>query len=70
MKISPDDSNSIQPKRQRAILAGLTPGGGGVCVFHPLSNSFVFTVKRLKFCTELLWDKMNIFLQKKLASNQ
>ena len=34
-------------------------GGGGV--FHPLlRNSFVFKVRLLKFCTELLWDKMNI----------
>ena len=29
--------------------------------FHPpLHNSFVFEVRLLKFCTELLWDKMNI----------
>ena len=33
--------------------------GGGV-FSTPLHNSFVFKVRLLKFCTELLWDKMNI----------
>ena len=34
---------------------------GGRGVFHPLfHNSFVFKVRLLKICTELLWDKMNI----------
>ena len=39
------------------FMAGVAPGEG---VFHPPYNSFVFKVRLLKFCTELLWDKMNI----------
>ena len=35
-------------------------GGGGGVKNTPLHNSFAFKVRLLKFCTELLWDKMNI----------
>ena len=31
----------------------------------PLPNSFIFEIRLLKFCTELLRDKMNILRQKK-----
>ena len=46
-------------------LTLLAPGFFGWCrtggVFStPLHNSFLFKVRLLKFCTELLWDKMNI----------
>ena len=44
-------------------LTLLAPGFFGWCsVFQPppLHNAFVFKVRLLKFCTELLWDKMNI----------
>ena len=49
------------------LLTILAPGFFGWCstrgggVFHPLYNSFVFKARLLKFCTELLWDKMNIW---------
>ena len=35
-------------------------GGGGGVFSTPLHNSFVFKVKVLEFCKELLWDRMKI----------
>ena len=35
-----------------------TEGRG--CFPPPPCNSFVFQVRRLKFCTELLWERINI----------
>ena len=55
-----------QKKKDRNILTLLAPGflavvAPGVGVFStPFHNSFVFKVRLLKFCTELLWDKVNI----------
>ena len=47
--------------KHRAFLVDVAPE----CVFHsPLPNSFVFNVRLLKFCTELLWHKMSILRQK------
>ena len=34
-------------------------GGGGGCFPPPFYDSFVFKVRLLKFCTELLSDRMN-----------
>ena len=34
-------------------------GGGGGCFPPPFHNSFVFKVRLLKFCTEILSDRMN-----------
>ena len=43
---------------------------GGGCFPPPFHNSFVFKVRLLKFCTELLSDRMNNLLWKKSESNQ
>ena len=34
------------------------------------SNFFVFKVRLVKFCTDIIWDKINIFRPKKSGSNQ
>ena len=45
-------------------------GGGGEGCFLPTPfNSFVFKVRHLKFCKELLWDQINILWQEKSVSN-
>ena len=45
-----------------------TGGGGGGFLSTPV-NSFVFKVRHLKFCKELLWDQINILWQEKSVSN-
>ena len=46
----------LNPIHTGLFLAGVVPGGGGGGRFPPPPcNSFVFQVRRLKFCTELLW---------------
>ena len=51
-----------KPEQNVTLLApgffGWCSTGGGC--FPPLHKSFVFEVRLLKVCTELLWDKMNI----------
>ena len=53
-------------KKRGPRLTLLAPGFFGWCstgggVFStPLHNSFVFKVRLVKFCTDLLWNKMNI----------
>ena len=52
-------------EKTKHLLTLLALGFFGWCstggVFPtPLHNSFVFKVRLLKFCTELLWDRMNI----------
>ena len=42
----------------------------GGCFPPPFHNSFVFKVRLLKFCTELLSDRMNNLRWKKSKSNQ
>ena len=37
---------------------------GEVCFPPPPCNSFLFQVRRLKFCTELLWGRINILGKK------
>ena len=72
-------SANFQNSQKSPDLASLTllaPGFFGWCstlVFStppPLHNSFVFKVRQLKFCSELLWDKMNILRQRKSESNR
>ena len=61
-------SKVYEPYKHRAFVADVAQGGGGV-FSTPNPNSFVFKV-RLQFCTELLWDKINILRQKESGSNQ
>ena len=58
----PATGNDYMESRPLTLLAlgffGWCSTGGA---FHlPLHNSFVFNVRLLKFCTGLLWDKINI----------
>ena len=42
-----------------AFLSRCSTGGGGGCFPPPFHNSFVFKVRLVKFCTEILSDRMN-----------
>ena len=56
--------------RYYPIKCPITVSLGGGCFHPPFHNSFVFKVRLLKFCTELLSDRMNNLLWKKSESNQ
>ena len=51
----------------QGFFVGVAPEGGQVSI--PLHNSFVYKVRLPKFCTELIWDKMNILRQRESGSN-
>ena len=62
---------------QAEILTLLIPGffgwcstGGGRCFPPTPFNSFVFKVRRLKFCVELVWGRTNVLRQEKSGSNR
>ena len=59
----------INPINPGLLALELTLGEG---VFHPppFHNSFVFKVRLLKFCTELLSDRINNLRERKSESNQ
>ena len=52
------------------FLAGVVPRGGGGCFPPPPCNSFVFHLRGLKFCTELLVGMISILEQEKSGSNR
>ena len=73
-----DDSSTVHGIMKRSVknseygafsLTLFIKGFFGWCSIPPPSCNSVFEVKRLKFSTELLWDKINILQQKKSASN-
>ena len=64
-----DEFNLIHDHTGLFGWCSLGRGRGGGCFPPTPSNPFVFDVRRLQFCTGLLWGRTNILQPEKSESN-